>query len=83
MVEYPKIERLRVTSHVASNEESNVERAHAPGLRRANAIIAALVARGLEAATRGADEPLVPNDTPDRRAVNRNVQFVIIWQQSP
>lgn len=55
--------------------------------RRANSVMNALVARGIEASRLrargyGMDRPLVPNDTAQNRALNRRVQFIRIESEN-
>ena len=51
--------------------------------RRAQAVVEYLKARGvaegrIEAAGRGAAQPIGPNDSPEGRALNRRVEFLLV-----
>ena len=73
--------RLRVEGHTddAGNPQSNIDLSY----RRARAVVEYLKAQGvaaerLEYVGRGSAVPLGPNRTPEGRALNRRVEFVLI-----
>jgi len=77
----PQVERVQVQGHTDNRgaREYNLDLSQ----RRAEAVMTWLVNAGidssrLEAKGFGDERPLVPNLTPDNRARNRRVQFVII-----
>ncbi len=74
---YPD-ERFRIEGH--ATEQSNY--ALKPSERRAKSVLRYLVEYGisrtrLRAIGYGMDRPLVPNDTPEHRAVNRRIEVVV------
>jgi outer membrane protein OmpA-like peptidoglycan-associated protein len=72
--------RARVEGHTDSRGSANLNQALSQ--QRAEAVRAALVARGIEpdrlvAVGRGSDRPVATNDTPEGRASNRRVEIVL------
>jgi outer membrane protein OmpA-like peptidoglycan-associated protein len=77
---HPEIEAVVVEGH--SDDRGNAARNRQLSLRRATAVVNALVTRGvgpsrLRAEGFGPDRPLVPNDSEDNRAKNRRVELRI------
>lgn len=81
----PKI-RIEVQGHTDNVGNKNYNKQLSD--RRANAVMKALVARGIEPSRLrskgyGMERPLVPNDTEQNRALNRRVQFIRIESETP
>jgi outer membrane protein OmpA-like peptidoglycan-associated protein len=73
--------RVLVEGHTddSGNAAYNVDLSH----RRARSVVTYLVARGVPAAQldftgHGASRPLAPNDSPEGRALNRRVEFLLM-----
>jgi outer membrane protein OmpA-like peptidoglycan-associated protein len=73
--------RVRVEGHTddSGNPQANIDLSY----RRARAVVEYLKAAGvpaeqLEYVGRGSSEPLAPNSSPEGRALNRRVEFVVI-----
>lgn len=81
LVRNAQLQRVQVQGHTDNRGNSAQNRELSQ--RRAESVVAWLVAAGvdparLEAKGFGDERPLVPNLTPDNRARNRRVQFVVI-----
>lgn len=81
MSRHPELERVQVQGH--TDNRGNSAQNLALSQQRAESVVAWLVAAGIDAARLeakgfGDERPLVPNLTPDNRARNRRVQFVIL-----
>lgn len=81
LVEHPEIKKVRVEGHTDSdgNDTANLKLSQA----RADSVMAYLAQHGVEAARLdaagfGEMKPIVPNDTPDNKAKNRRVEFIIV-----
>lgn len=81
LVAHPELKKLRVEGHTdsAAKAEANVKLSQA----RADAVKAALVLRGVEAARLeavgyGSEKPQDTNDTAEGREANRRVEFTIL-----
>jgi len=80
----PDIKRMRIEGHTDNkgSDMYNLDLSH----RRAASVMVYLVEHGVEtwrltSAGFGFRCPIVPNDTPDNRAQNRRVDFIIIEQE--
>lgn len=80
----PDIKRIRIEGHTDNKGSDlyNLDLSH----RRAQSVMVYLIEKGIEtwrltSAGFGFRCPLVPNDTPDNRAQNRRVDFIIIDQE--
>ena len=77
----PQIQRLSVNGH--TDASGNAQRNRTLSLLRAESVRRLLVERGVDAARLeahgfGGDQPLESNDTPEGRAKNRRVEFLIV-----
>ncbi|MGD0528243.1 MAG: OmpA family protein, partial [Polyangiaceae bacterium] len=75
---YPNIQEVRVEGHTDSDGNPDANKALSKA--RAEAVVAWLVAKGIDPARLhphgcGATDPLVPNTTPENKAKNRRTEF--------
>ena len=73
--------KVRIEGHTDASGSNNANQVLSQ--QRAEAVMAALAARGVDAARmtaigRGEDVPVAPNDTPEGRAKNRRVEIVLL-----
>lgn len=78
---HPELKKVRVEGHTDSdgNDAANLKLSQA----RANAVVAFLVSKGVDASRLdpvgfGESRPLEPNTTPEGKAKNRRVEFIIV-----
>ena len=86
LADHPEIARVAVDGHTddvgAAKDNLELSRKRAVAVSRWLTEQAQVDARRLEARGFGARQPLVKNDTPDNRAKNRRVEFVILKKAS-
>ncbi len=78
--EHPEIKKVEIQGHASS--EGDAKRNKTLSDARAKAVMAALVARGVDASRMtakgyGSDKPIADNKTEDGREKNRRVEFLI------
>lgn len=86
MKDHPEVLKIEVQGHTDNTGSDGLNRRLSEA--RANAVMAALVQRGVEkerltAKGYGPDKPLASNDTDEGKATNRRVQFEILEKKPP
>lgn len=84
---HPEIEQLRIEGHRDDNPEW-IYRSMKITQRRAESVMQYLIEHGIErnrlvAVGFGPDRPIVPNDTPENRALNRRIELWILARTPP
>jgi uncharacterized protein (TIGR03382 family) len=82
---HPEIKQVRVEGH--TDDQGNDAYNKTLSQKRADAVVAYLVKKGiakerLEGVGYGEEQPKVPNDSKDNRAINRRVEFTILDKPS-